>query len=228
MSSGKQCIEKAEYSSSGAVSTQAPAYQAPPTPAPAPPAPPPIGNPTPAGMFAFAGTMLLMALYNLGAGGITTPNVLVGMLIFAGGIAQLLVSILEFLKGNCLYATCFMTFSTFWLSYGAVLIPGFGILQAFTDPSEIGRAIGLYLFVWWITITMLLIAVVGKSTLFTILLSFASCAVLISACGQYLANKALNIVGNSLLIVVCSEAYYIGLAVLLLSEPGAIFTLPMF
>lgn len=38
----------------------------------------------------------------------------------------------------------------------------------------------------------------------------------------------LSITGNSLLIVVCSEAYYIGLAGLLASDPNPLFTLPMF
>ncbi|TFK29622.1 hypothetical protein FA15DRAFT_581811, partial [Coprinopsis marcescibilis] len=180
------------------------------------------------GMFAFAGTTFLMALYNLNAGGVFIPNVLVGMLVFAGGLALTLVSIMEFIRGYTLYATCFMTFSTFWLSYGAVLIPSFGVLEAFTDPSQIGKALGLYLFVWWITITMLLIAVVGKSKLFTVLLSFASLAVLILACGQFLSMAVLGKVGSALLLVVVALAYYIGLAVLLVSEPGAIFTLPIF
>ena len=84
-----------------------------------------LGNPTPAyvfrlrasarkanvddfhsGMFAFSGTMLLMALYNLGAGGVTVSNVLVGMLVFAGGIAQALVAMWELARGNTLFATC--------------------------------------------------------------------------------------------------------------------------
>jgi uncharacterized protein len=162
-------------------------------------------------MFAFAGTLFLMVLYNLGAGGVGIPNVLVGMLIFAGGVVLLLVALLEYIRGNSLYATCklpsyipttrifwsrycilqgFITFSTFWLSYGAVLVPSFGVLEAFaTDPSQIGRALGLYLFVWFITITMLLIGVIGKSKLFTILLSFASSGVLLLACAQFTGNK---------------------------------------
>ena len=57
-------------------------------------------------MFAFSGTMLLMALYNLGAGGVTVSNVLVGMLVFAGGIAQALVAMWELARGNTLFATC--------------------------------------------------------------------------------------------------------------------------
>lgn len=50
--------------------------------------------------------MLLMALYNLGAGGVTVSNVLVGMLVFAGGIAQALVAMWELARGNTLFATC--------------------------------------------------------------------------------------------------------------------------
>ena len=60
-------------------------------------------------MFAFSGTMLLMALYNLGAGGVTVSNVLVGMLVFAGGIAQALVAMWELARGNTLFATCTST-----------------------------------------------------------------------------------------------------------------------
>ncbi|KAH6906948.1 Gpr1 family protein [Coprinopsis sp. MPI-PUGE-AT-0042] len=224
-------MEKGEYRASSS-NPAVPSYaQAPPTAvvaaAPVPPRAP-CGNPTPAGMFAFAATMMLMALYNLNAGGVTKPNVLVGMLIWAGGVVELIAAVLEFINGNTLFATCFMTFSTFWLSYAAVLTPSLGIISAFDDPAEFGRAVGLYLFVWWITITMLLISVIGKSVLFTILLSVASTAVLMSACGNYLAHSGLSIAGNSLLIVVCSEAYYIGLAGLLASDPNPLFTLPMF
>ncbi|KAF6749222.1 Gpr1 family protein [Ephemerocybe angulata] len=188
-----------------------------------------FGNPTPAGMFAFAGTMLLMALYNLGAGGVHVSNVLVGMLVFAGGIAQFMVAMWEIARGNTLFATCFLSFSTFWLSYAAVLIPSFGVMEAYKDaPEELPKALGLYLFVWFITIFLHLPAVIGKSHMFTVLLSFASLAVLMLSCGMYTQIKTLSIVGNSLLLVVCSLAYYIGLAGLLASDPGSAFTLPLF
>ncbi|KAJ2929728.1 hypothetical protein H1R20_g7369, partial [Candolleomyces eurysporus] len=212
---------KVELGENNAVSAAPPPAA---TPTPAVP-----GNPTPGGMFAFAGTTLLMVMYNLNAGGVTTPNVLVGMLIFAGGITLTLVALLEFIRGNTLFATAFMTFSTFWLSYGAVLSPTFGVLEAFKDnPEQIGKALGLYLFMYWITITMLLIAVIGKSKLFTCLLSFASAGVLLLACGQYTGKNAVSIVGNSFLLVVVAEAYYIGLAALLMSEPNPVVNLPLF
>ncbi|KAF5334257.1 hypothetical protein D9611_014569 [Ephemerocybe angulata] len=159
------------------------------------------------GMFAFAGTMLLMALYNLGAGGVHVSNVLVGMLVFAGGIAQFMVAMWEIARGNTLFATCFF--------YAAVLIPSFGVMEAYKDaPEELPKALGLYLFVWFITIFLHLPAVIGKSHLFTVLLSFASLAVLMLSCGMYTQIKTL--------------AYYIGLAGLLASDPGSAFTLPLF
>lgn len=188
-----------------------------------------LGNPAPAGMFAFAGSVLLMSLYNLGAGGVTVPNVLVGMLVFAGGITLVLVAMWEIARGNTMFATAFLTFSTFWLSYSAVLIPSFGVMEAFAaTPEQIPKALGIYLFVWFVTITCLIPGVLGKSTLFTILLSTASIAILMLACGQYTSTKAVNIVGNSLLLVVTAIAYYIGVAALLASDPGSAFSLPLF
>lgn len=212
--------------------------------------------------------MLLMALYNLGAGGVTVNNVLVGMLVFAGGIAQTLVAMWELARGNTLFATCFLTFSTFWISYAAVLIPGFGVMAAYEKvPEQIPKALGLYMFVWFITITSLMYAfhalslcltllanehgfrspaVIGKSHMFTVLLSVASTSVLFLSCGMYTeipqyvfptltppphSNHVLlrlSTVGNSLLIVVSTLAYYIGIAGLLASDPGSAFTLPLF
>ena len=47
-----------------------------------------------------------LRLYNLNAGGVTVPNVLLGMLIFAGGLTLMLVAIIEFIRGYTLFATC--------------------------------------------------------------------------------------------------------------------------
>jgi hypothetical protein len=44
-------------------------------------------------------------MYNVQARGITTPNVVVGMAVFAGGLAQLLAGMWEFPKGNTFGAT---------------------------------------------------------------------------------------------------------------------------
>lgn len=47
----------------------------------------------------------MLSLYNLQTLGITTPNIVVGMAVFCGGLAQLLAGMWEFPKGNIFGAT---------------------------------------------------------------------------------------------------------------------------
>jgi hypothetical protein len=64
------------------------------------PRPTPIGNPGALGLFSFAGTTLLLSFINVQTHSVTTPNVVVGMAIFVGGLAQLLAGMWEFPRGN--------------------------------------------------------------------------------------------------------------------------------
>src|ERR1700733_14285716 len=57
------------------------------------------------GLFSFASTTLILSLYNVGTRGIATPNVVVGMAVFCGGLAQLLAGMWEFPRGNMFGAT---------------------------------------------------------------------------------------------------------------------------
>jgi len=57
------------------------------------------------GLFAFASTTLVLSLYNVEARHVTVPNVIVGMALFYGGLAQLLAGMWEFVTGNTFGAT---------------------------------------------------------------------------------------------------------------------------
>jgi hypothetical protein len=57
------------------------------------------------GLFAFASTSLILSLYSTNVAGITTPNVVVGMYIFCGGLAQFVAGMWEFPRGNLFGAT---------------------------------------------------------------------------------------------------------------------------
>jgi succinate-acetate transporter protein len=52
------------------------------------------------GLFSFASTTLILSLYNIQTRGINAPNVVVGMAIFCGGLAQLLAGMWEFPRNN--------------------------------------------------------------------------------------------------------------------------------
>lgn len=57
------------------------------------------------GLYAFASTTLILSLYNVHARHIDTPNAVVGMALFYGGLGQLLAGMWEFATGNTFGAT---------------------------------------------------------------------------------------------------------------------------
>jgi succinate-acetate transporter protein len=130
----------------------------------------------------FAGTTLVLSLFNVNAAGVAAPNVVVGMAIFFGGLAQLLAGMWEFACGNTFGATAFTGYGAFWLSYSAILIPGTGIISSYAgNEAELGNALGIYLFSWFIFTFLLLYVMVaprphatGAYTTFLALLPFVA------------------------------------------------------
>ena len=57
------------------------------------------------GIFSFAATTFLLSMFNVGTRGIQTPNVIVGMAIFSGGLLQFIAGMWAFSRGNIFEAT---------------------------------------------------------------------------------------------------------------------------
>ena len=57
------------------------------------------------GLFGFASTTFILSMYNAQARGITTPNVVIGMAFFVGGLAQFVAGMWEFACANAFGAT---------------------------------------------------------------------------------------------------------------------------
>ena len=57
------------------------------------------------GLFGFASTTFILSMYNVSTRGITTPNVVVGMALFVGGLAQFVAGMWEFACANAFGAT---------------------------------------------------------------------------------------------------------------------------
>ena len=57
------------------------------------------------GIFSFAATTFLLSMFNVNTRGIQTPNVVVGMAIFSGGLLQFIAGMWEFPRGNVFGAT---------------------------------------------------------------------------------------------------------------------------
>ena len=139
-----------------------------------------FGNPSPLGLSAFALTTMVLSLVNVHARHVTTPNIVVGLALFYGGLVQLLAGMWEFAVGNTFGATALSSYGGFWLSFGVIFIPGFQIEAAYT--TGFADALGIYL-ICWAVFTFLLLLCTLKSTVmffslfFTLLMAFILLAI---------------------------------------------------
>jgi len=194
-----------------------------------------IANPAALGLISFASTTFILSLYNTTARDIHTPNAVVGMALFCGGLAQLLAGMWEFPKGNMFGATAFSSYGAFCLSYATILLPGSGIGAAYADEAEFASAIGIYLMTWFVVTFLFFIVALRKSFAFIALFGFLWMTFLLLGVAEFVgsngnATMSGNIAkaGGALGIVTALVAYYIALSELLTAEKAAVARLPLF
>lgn len=82
-------------------------------------------NPAPLGLMAFGVTTVLLNLHN--AGFFSLTSMILAMGIFYGGIAQVIVGVMEWKKGNTFGTVAFSSYGLFWLSLvGILVMPAMG------------------------------------------------------------------------------------------------------
>ncbi|KAF8147840.1 FUN34 transmembrane protein [Crassisporium funariophilum] len=186
-----------------------------------------VANPGPLGLLAFAATTFMFSLYILQTRGITHPNVIVAMALFAGGLAQLLAGMWDFPRGNIFGATTFTLYGAFWLSYATLLLPGSGIVTAYPSSRELSNALGIYFITWFMVTVFLLIGALRRNWGFIVFLTFWAITFVLLAAGEFTARSGVLKAGGALGIVTSLCAFYVGLAELLTSQDTAIFRLPL-
>lgn len=108
-------------------------------------------NPAPLGLMAFGLTTLLLNIHN--AGFFPMDTMIMAMGIFYGGLAQVIVGIMEWKKNNTFGTTAFTSYGFFWIALVALMIlPKLGVGTA---PSALSMgyflsAWGLFSFCLWI------------------------------------------------------------------------------
>jgi succinate-acetate transporter protein len=187
-----------------------------------------LGNPGPLGLFSFASTTLILSLYNVNARGIDVPNVVVGMALFCGGLAQLLAGMWEFATGNTFGATAFTSYGAFWLSFATLLIPGSGVGEAYAkskDPVQEVDAIAIYLTAWTVVTFLFFIGSLRKSIGLTVLFFLLTLTFLLLAAADFSKNATIGKAGGAVGILTALVAYYDGLGELLTEDD--ILTIPL-
>ncbi|RPI36497.1 MAG: hypothetical protein EHM53_12300, partial [Methanoregulaceae archaeon] len=92
-------------------------------------------NPAPLGLCAFGMTTILLSVHNAGVTGLSSP--ILAMALFYGGIAQVIVGIMEWKKNNSFGMLTFGSFGFFWISFAAILmLPVLGLAKG-PQPVEL-------------------------------------------------------------------------------------------
>ncbi|KAK0119359.1 hypothetical protein ONS95_010811 [Cadophora gregata] len=177
-----------------------------------------LANPAPLGLLSFATGIFLISIYGVQVRGVATPNLLIGVLMFFGGVCQFISGIMEFVSGNTFGATVFPSYGAFNLSYAMIYIPGTGILAAYTDPttgelnSQFPNALAMYLWAWFILTVIFTVAAIRSSWVLFLDLFVLDLVLLLLACGYMLNNSTLEKAGSALGFVVAVLSYWAGTA----------------
>ncbi|TLD24780.1 hypothetical protein PspLS_05619 [Pyricularia sp. CBS 133598] len=135
-----------------------------------------FANPTPLGLCAFALTTFVLSCINVNARGVYVPHIAVPLALGYGGLVQLLAGMWEMAVGNTLAATALSSYGGFWLAYGILLTPGFGVLGpggAYGDDGTVeGSALGIFLAGWFVfSVLMTLLTLRSNLALFVMFLA---------------------------------------------------------
>ncbi|PTB68799.1 hypothetical protein BBK36DRAFT_1134562 [Trichoderma citrinoviride] len=148
-----------------------------------------LANPAPLGLSAFALTTFVLSAINMHTRGVSEPNVVVSLAFGYGGLVQLLAGMWEIAAGNTFGATALSSYGGFWISYGILLTPEWGI----TAPDgpykgDVASVLGFFLTGWFIFTTVLLLCTLRSTLAFFLLFFFLDLAFLMLSCSEYAAD----------------------------------------
>lgn len=174
-----------------------------------------LANPAPLGLLGFGLTTVLLNLVN--AGFVPLGSMILAMGLFYGGLAQVIVGIMEFRRGNTFGMTAFSSYGLFWWSLVALIVlPSVSFLGGISASTE--TAMAAYFFMWGVfTLAMFFGTLKANRALQFVFMSLAILFFLLTA--KELTNNAIML-GNFTVSnlagyegIVCGlSAVYLGIA----------------
>ncbi len=191
----------------------------------APAAAPAVANPGPLGLCGFALTTFVLSAVN--AGLVSAPNIVLGLALFYGGLAQLLAGMWEFRTGNTFGATAFSSYGAFWMAVGAIFIPGFGIVAAYGGATPaFHTAFAYFLLGWTIFTGLMFLGTLRSNVALMAVFALLFITFLLLTIAEFGGGTGVAQIGGWLGILTAIAAWYTALAGIL-SSTKSVFTLPV-
>lgn len=163
-----------------------------------------VADPAPLGLAAFALTTFVLSVANAGLIGASSIQVVLGLALFYGGLAQLLAGMWEFRNGNTFGATAFSSYGAFWLSFAAFsfwFAPGL-------EAADRAGATGTFLLAWGIFTAYMWIASLRHAPSVMIVFLLLTVTFFVLSAGDFAASEPLRRLGGYLGIATAFAAWY--------------------
>lgn len=162
-------------------------------------------NPTAFGLCAFGMTTILLSLAN--AGVMTLSSSILAMAIMFGGVAEVIVGLMEWKKKNTFGLVTFGSFGFFWISFATLLIlPVLGLAKA---PAPIELA--AFLSVWGIFAVGLFICTLKMPKVIQATLLAIVVMIFLLVAAQLTASSLILNLGGIVGIIAGALGLYIGI-----------------
>ena len=169
-----------------------------------------LANPAPLGLLGFGLTTVLLNLHNAGLFGLDTMILAMGLAY--GGLAQVIVGIMEYRNGNTFGMVAFSSYGLFWWSLVALLLlPKSTLFTGLTAPSNASMA--AYFFMWGLfTLAMFFGTLKANRALQFVFMSLAILFFLLTT-RELLGNPQwFNTICGIEGVIVGASAVYLGIA----------------
>lgn len=174
-----------------------------------------VANPAPLGLCAFALTTFVLSCAN--AKLFTGDQIVLGLALFYGGLAQLCAGMWEFKTGNTFGATAFSSYGAFWMAFAATVQ-----FKLVANP----QALGFFLLAWTIFTLIMFLASFKTSGAVITLFGFLFLTFLALTVGTLGNQPSFGTYGGYLGIITAIIAWYTALAGLLVATKSP-FQLPV-
>lgn len=179
-----------------------------------------IANPGALGLCAFGMTTLLVMFYDFTVR--PTDSLAWGMMIFCGGLLQLIAGAMEYRNGSTFGTVAFSLYGAFWMSFAFMSVSGsFGI----EGPDAVAK--GMYFFVWFLLTFMLFFGTLKTTRALQAVFGLLTIVFLGLAIGSVLENADVIMVSAAIGIILGLVAMYTGLAQVV-NEANGEDILPLF
>jgi len=154
-----------------------------------------MGNPTPLAVAAFGLTNTLLSFFLMNVRGIKELVFMAPIMLFTGGVTNLIVAIFELLIGNTFAYVIFGALGGYFLSLGCILLPSVGIVdsyvkkadkaQALHGAKEMRNALGLFNLCWAAMFFVFMVVAIRANVFMIIIFACVCVTCVLSAIGDF-------------------------------------------